>query len=173
MMKTKTYTLLVLLIGCASYAFAAKPFPAVNFRQAKNTSVHKTAVTMLPPTTNPLAGVIIDDNNFVIVGDNHFQARAKRGGQVWLGPLGGEGVFVGPLGGDGVFSTLLDRMVTGQLKNVGKLNRDFNLVLSPSDLLSMQKEGLENGDIEVLGILIILSRQVGDLFWWTVDGRNF
>ena len=168
MTKMKTYTLLVLLIGCASYTFAAKPFPAVNSRHAKN-----TAVSMLPRITNPVAGVIIDDNNFVIVGDNHFRGKGQRGGQVWLGPLGGEGVFVGPLGGDGVFSTLLDRMVTGQLENVGKLDRDFNLVLSPSDLLSMQKEGLENGDIEVLGILIILSRRVGDLFWWTVDGRNF
>jgi hypothetical protein len=172
MMKTKTYTLLVLLIGCASYTFAAKPFPTVNSRQAKNTSVHKTAVSMLPPTTNRLAGVIIDDNNFVIVGDNHFRGKRQQGGQVWLGPLCGEGVFLGPLGGDGVFSTLLDRMLTGQLENVGKLNRDFNLVLSPSDLLSMEKQGLKTGDIEVLGILIILSRQVGDLFWWTLDGSN-
>jgi hypothetical protein len=173
MTKMKTYTLLVLLIGCASYTFAAKPFPAVNSRQAKLTSVHKTAVSILPSKTDQQAGVIIDDNNFVIVGDNHFRGKGQEGGQVWLGPLGGDGVFLGPLGGDGVFSTLLDRMLTGQLENVGKLDRDFNLVLSPSDLLSMQKEGVENGDIEVLGILIILSRQVGDLFWWTVDGRNF
>jgi|GEM_PF-6270086 hypothetical protein len=172
MTKMKTYTLLVLLIGCASYAFAAKPFPAVNSRQAKKTPVHQTAVSMVASKVDQQSGVIIGDNHFIIADDNHFQDRAKRGGQVWLGPLGGDGVFLGPLGGDGVFSTLLDRMVTGQLENVGKLDRDFNLVLSPSDLLLMEKQGLKTGDIEVLGILIILSRQVGDLFWWTLDGSN-
>jgi len=173
MMKMKTYTLLVLLIGCASCSFAAEPFLVMKPRQSRKASRYQPTVSILPSKTDQQAGVIIGDNNFVIVDDNHFRGKGQEGGQVWLGPLGGDGVFLGPLGGDGVFSTLLDRMLTGQLENVGKLDRDFNLVLSPSDLLSMQKEGVENGDIEVLGILIILSRQVGDLFWWTVDGRNF
>ena len=63
-------------------------------------------------------------------------------------------------------------MVTGQLSNVGKLDEDFNLMLPPGDLSSMQEQALKTGDIEVLGILIILYRQVDDLFWWTLDGSN-
>ena len=172
MTKTNTYTLLVLLIGCASWSFAAKPFPAVKARQVRKTSVHQRAVSMLPSKVDQQSGVIIGDNHFIIMDDNHFKARAQRGGQVWIGPLGGDGVFIGPLGGDGVFSTLVDRMMTGQLSNVGQLDEDFNMVLSPGDLLSMEKQGLVTGDVEVLGILIILSRQVSDLFWWTLDGSN-
>ncbi|MDE0735315.1 MAG: hypothetical protein OSB47_05810 [Pirellulaceae bacterium] len=172
MTKTKTFTLLVLFMSCASWSFAAKPFPAENARQAKKTSVHQRAVSMLPSKVDQQSSVIIGDNHFIIIDDNHCQPKAQRGGEVWLGPLGGDGVFLGPLGGDGVFSALVDRIVTGQLSNVGKLNEDFNLVLSPGDLLSMEKQGLKTGDIEVLGILIILSRQVGDLFWWTLDGSN-
>jgi hypothetical protein len=51
-------------------------------------------------------------------------------------------------------------MATGQLSKVGKLDEDFNIVLAPGDLSSMQEQALEAGDIEVLGILIMLSRKV-------------
>ena len=108
----------------------------------------------------------------VIIGDNNFRAKPRSHGQVWLGPISGQGVFLGPLGGDGVFSTLLDKMVTGQLSNVGKLDEDFNIVLTPGDLASIQGQALKTGDVEVLGLMIIMFRQLDDLFWWTVDGSN-
>ena len=62
--------------------------------------------------------------------------------------------------------------MTGELSNVGKLDEDFNIVLAPGDLASMQKQALKTGDVEVLGLLIMLYRQVDNLFWWTLDGSN-
>ncbi len=171
MTKTKTLTLLVLFMSCASWSFAAKPWYG-NARQVRKTSVHQRSVSMLPSKVDQQSGVIIGDNHFIIMDDNHFQPKAQRGGQVWLGPLGGDGVFLGPLGGDGVFTTVLDRMMTGELSNVGKLNEDFNIVLAPGDLGSMQEQALKTGDVEVLGLLIIMFRQVDELFWWTLDGSN-
>jgi hypothetical protein len=164
-MKTRIYTLLVLFVGCASWASAKEPGYAVNRKVTKKASRAISGGTLnsegfhfqrekndLKKRFNGYAGVII--------GDNHFRTKSRSHGQVWLGPLGGDGVFLGPLGGDGVFSTILDRMATGQLSKVGKLDEDFNIVLAPGDLSSMQEQALEAGDIEVLGILIMLSRKV-------------
>ena len=121
----------------------------------------KRALDRAQPRSHPEALTALD------------RAKPRSHGQVCLGPISGEGVFLGPLGGDGVFSTLLDRMVTGQLSNVGKLDEDFNIVLTPGDLASMQGQALKTGDVEVLGLMIIMFRQLDDLFWWTVDGANF
>jgi hypothetical protein len=164
-MKTRIYTLLVLFIGCVSWASAKEPGYAVNPKVTKkaNRSISGGTLNLdgfhfqrekndLKKRFNGYSGVII--------GDNHFRTKSRSHGQVWLGPLGGDGVFLGPLGGDGVFTTMLDRMVTGQLSNVGKLDEDFNLVLTPGDLSSMQKQALKTGDVEVLGILIMLYRKV-------------
>ena len=187
-MKTRIYTLLVLFIGCASWASAKEPGYAVNRKVTKKASRVISGGTLnfdgfhvqrekndLKKRFNGYASVIIGDNHFKAIPnviESHGRTKARSHGQVWLGPLGGDGVFLGPLGGDGVFTTMLDRMVTGQLSNVGKLDEDFNLVLTPGDLSSMQKQALKTGDVEVLGILIILYRQVDNLFWWTLDGSN-
>ena len=176
-MKTKSYAVLVLLVGCTSWASAAEPNYSKGYQVDKkvirsaNRPTKNDAIAMAPSTR----GVKKSFNKHagVIIGDNNFRAKARSHGQVWLGPISGEGVFLGPLGGDGVFSTLLDRMVTGQLSNVGKLDEDFNIVLTPGDLASMQGQALKTGDVEVLGLMIIMFRQLDDLFWWTVDGANF
>lgn len=171
-MKTRIYTLLVLFIGCASWASAKEPGYAANRKVTKKTS-RAISGRSLTRAQASLSSIIVDDNHFTpSIPDNHFRTKARSHGKVWIGPLGGDGVFIGPLGGDGVFTTMLDRMVTGQLSNVGKLDEDFNLVLAPGDLSSMQKQALKTGDVEVLGILIILYRQVDNLFWWTLDGSN-
>ena len=154
-MKTRIYTLLVLFVGCASWASAKEPGYAVNRKVTKKASRAISGGTLnsegfhfqrekndLKKRFNGYAGVII--------GDNHFRTKSRSHGQVWLRPLGG----------DGVFSTILDRMATGQLSKVGKLDEDFNIVLAPGDLSSMQEQALEAGDIEVLGILIMLYRKV-------------
>jgi len=191
-MKTKIYTLLVLFIGCASWASAAElsyTKTAVELNYTKSRKVTKKASRAISGRSLTRAqasrsSIIVDDNHFIpSIPDNHFKARpnvveahgrpkVRSHGKVWIGPLGGDGVFIGPLGGDGVFTTMLDRMVTGQLSNVGKLDEDFNIVLTPGDLASMQEQALKTGDVEVLGLLIMLYRQVDDLFWWTLDGSN-
>ena len=187
-MKTKIYTLLVLFVGAASWASAAEPSYSKSGKVTKKTSRFVKNGTMnrggfyATPATSGLkkrfnghAGVIIGDNHFKAIPnvvDAHDRTKSRADGQVWLGPLGGDGVFLGPLGGDGVFTTMLDRMVTGELSNVGKLDENFNLVLAPGDLSSMQKQALKTGDVEVLGLLIIMFRQVDELFWWTLDGSN-
>lgn len=201
-MKTKIYTLLVLFIGCASWASAEElnytksavqlsyTKPAVQLSYTKSRKVTKKPSRAISGRSLTRAqasrsSIIVDDNHFIpSIPDNHFKAtpnvidahgrpQVRSHGQVWIGPLGGDGVFLGPLGGEGVFTTILDRMVTGELSNVGKLDENFNVVLAPGDLSSMQKQALKTGDVEVLGLLIIMFRQVDNLFWWTVDGRNF
>lgn len=195
-MKTKLYTLLVLFVGCASWASAAElnyTKSAAQLSYTKSRKATKKASRFVnngtinrainaPPATSGLkkrfngqASVIIGDNHFKAhpnVVEAHGRTKFRSHGQVWLGPLGGDGVFLGPLGGDGVFTTILDRMMTGELSNVGKLNEDFNIVLAPGDLGSMQEQALKTGDVEVLGLLIIMFRQVDELFWWTLDGSN-
>ena len=171
-MKTKIYTLLVLFVGCASWASAAEPSYSKSRKVTKKVS-RAISGRSLTRAQASRSSVILDDNHFIpSIPDNHFRAKSRSYGQVWLGPLGGDGVFLGPLGGDGVFTTVLDRMMTGELSNVGKLDEDFNIVLTPGDLASMQKQALKTGDVEVLGILIMLYRQVDNLFWWTLDGSN-
>ena len=172
-MKTKIYTLLVLFIGCASWASAEE----LNYTKSRKVTKKVSRAISGRSLTRAQASrssIIFDDNHFIpSIPDNHFRTKTKAYGQVWIGPLGGDGVFLGPLGGEGVFTTILDRMVMGELSNVGKLDDNFNLLLAPGDLSSMQKQALKTGDVEVLGLLIIMFRQVDNLFWWTVDGRNF
>ena len=195
-MKAKIYTLLVLFIGCTSWASAEElnyTKSAVQLSYTKSRKVTKkasrlsnsrmmnrafntaSATSVVKKSFNKHAGVIIGDNHFKArpnVIDAHGRTNVRSHGQVWLGPLGGDGVFLGPLGGDGVFKTLLDRMMTGELSNVGKLDEDFNIVLTPGDLASMQEQALKTGDVEALGLVIIVLRQLDDLFWWTLDGSN-
>ena len=63
-------------------------------------------------------------------------------------------------------------MMTGELSNVGKLDEDFNIVLTPGDLASMQEQALKTGDVEMLGLVVIVLRKLDDLFWWRLDGSN-
>ena len=171
MKKTKTLSLLLFLVGCASGAFAAKPFPAMKSHQAGKRSIPQPTMRMLPAQRDSRSSVIVGDKHFVIISDNCFKARGV--GEVWLGPLGGDGVFIGPISGEGVFSGLLDKMVSGQLPGTHQLDDDFNIVLTPGDVASMQEQAFKTGDVEMLGLLIVILRQLDDLFWWTVDGANF
>ena len=219
-MKTKLYTLLVLFVGCASWASAeelnytksavqlsyTKPAvqlsytksavqlsytkPAVQLNYTKSRKVTKKPSRAISGRSLTRAQasrstIIFDDNHFKAhpnVVEAHGRTKVRSHGQVligplggdgvFIGPLGGDGVFIGPLGGDGVFTTVLDRMMTGELSNVGKLDEDFNIVLTPGDLASMQEQALKTGDVKVLGLVIIVLRQLDDLFWWTLDGSN-
>ena len=182
-MKTKIYTLLVLFIGCASWASAeelnytksavqlsyTKPAVQLNYTKSRKETKKASRAISGRSLTRAQASrdsVIFDDNHFIpSIPDNHFKAtpnvidahgrpQVRSHGQVWIGPLGGDGVFIGPLGGDGVFTTVLDRMMTGELSNVGKLDEDFNIVLTPGDLASMQEQALKTGDVEMLGGLV-------------------
>ena len=191
-MKTKIYTLLVLFIGCASWASAEElnytksavqlsyTKPAVQLSYTKSRKVTKKPSRAISGRSLTRAqasrsSIIVDDNHFKAhpnVVEAHGRTKARSYGQVWIGPLGGDGVFIGPLGGDGVFTTVLDRMMTGELSNVGKLDEDFNIVLTPGDLASMQEQALKTGDVEVLGLVVIVLRKLDDLFWWTLDGSN-
>ena len=181
-MKIKTCLLLVLFVGFAASASALEPRAGKSSKRASKSRSSfslRTVQKVKPPRI-----LTVDDNNFrnskqrfvldsaIIFDDNHFSSRIRTRRQVWIGPLGGDGVFIGPLGGDGVFKTLVDRMASGQLSKVGKVDEDCNLILSPRDLSSMQQQALKTGDVEVLGIVVIVLRQVEQLSWWTLDGSN-
>ena len=74
-MKTKIYTLLVLFIGCASWASAAE-LSYTKSRKVTKKASRAISGRSLTRAQASRSSIIVDDNHFIpSIPDNHFKAR--------------------------------------------------------------------------------------------------